>query len=64
MVIEADDIRRLVKRWMGKPHRVPQSQRQAYQCVPCRIMAELMELVDAVHEDEADWTDEAEGPLN
>jgi hypothetical protein len=45
-VVSADDIRRLVKRWFAAPHRTSPS--QVYQCVTCRILVELMELLDAV----------------
>lgn len=43
--VASDDIRRLVKRWFSKPHRT--SATQVHQCVPCRILDELMELVEA-----------------
>lgn len=41
-----NSIRRIVKRWAGMPHRTSPS--QPYQCAACRIMSELMELLDAV----------------
>lgn len=44
--VASDDIRRLVKRWFALPHRT--SATQPYRCVACRILVELMELVEAV----------------